>query len=1593
MTVESYGFKFVVDAKDAAKGYGDFQKAVDGVFSSLTKFEAHAKKVMDSITSSSKRGQGDIAKYANQFKSLGNIPIDGRAAPALFKLSEAMRSFKAPNTTQIANLRSFFKSLGTIPDIANATRSISNISKLNAAMAGLKVPSGSQSARLVEFAKAMTLVGPGLSSLRSVSGVSSVANELASISLALQRLKIPSRASISNLGNLGLALQQMKLGNLSGASHLFTALNAINGFKAPSAAQVRNLQLFINAVGTLKVPNNAGQIATYLNQIAAAATAANSNLKGFRGSLNGISWGKFNSGAHSARLELMGLQNAFSGTFQIGSVLRSLLGSLTIGELGREFFDATQAMNQFQASMEVISEAPGFKEQMWERISAMANKFGADLTTLSGNFANFAIASKEAGASTQQTLTIFEGFQTAMTALHLSKDKMDGVGLALKEMMNKGFVSSQQLTRQLDMYLPGAMSVLNRAVKEASHGTETVFDALKRKQIDSTQALLLLADYYKRTFGPSVKQALESPTQQFTILKNHMMEFMIAIGNAGAKKGFADFLAKLSGYLNPADMQRYADVIGNKLSKALDKASSALDYLYQNWDRIKGPLSSTLTLIGRWMTISSGLQIGRALVSPILSAQQALVRFTGTLNGGMTSLRGAQGAFAGIAAGIQPLPRGLASLNVGLVASTAASNSLTVASNVLSRAQVGLRATGSAIASLFGGPFGLALTAAAAAAYYLYDQISSVHAVMNDVQPSINKTSDLLQTLGYRALTGATQAKHLGDEHGAAVPHILKFAGATGTAADQLYRLADAQRKANIEQITGKINQLRDEKDTIYHNSREGLSADFNKPVTSVGQFLGNLKRGIGAGLDSAISFGQSDRDKTAKMGQLDTAIQQAQRRLDDYRKRPLESEVTPGMRETIGGAQYDPNHLLDADAGKHDKKKKKGPTERQLMERNENAVTEMMKDLLDQGDPFDKLFTDFVQHLTKEGQVLLQDKSFKQFINNMNADAQTGKVSVESLIHALQSGGIKPKVLDDLKKRYHTDVNGIIHMLREEQDAYEEHVKDATVKQIQKQNKFVDDVMRRMAEDDPILKVMRDFTDDLSHEAQDLLSADAFAKWFRETAENADGAATATQRLITALQTAGGINPKNLDALKARGMSVDTIIGGLRHSDATKDLNLRQKKEEMQVGTLLLRQEQQELQFATMSERQQTVANKLLDEFNRQLGLKHVMTQQELDDLKAKLFLDQRQIETMNQQREFFENNGIHKYVQDLKSAGEAVHDLDYNFLRNMEDTLYNLGTTGKLSFKSLLNGIQSDLIHFAAQGLTRSFLNIISPGSDKKQNPSIFGGLFKAMGFDTSFKAKPELGTMSNPMMVTVTNAGALQFGQGAFGTGSPLDSNGPMNDSDLLNWMLGGSPTGTNVSGQNPVQNTIQEGAKGAIPSIIGIFTGAFKSVGGIFKSIFGAILGGLGGAGKGIGGLLGSVLGGGSGGGGGTSPLDDLSLLTDLGIFKEGGYSNTPVSTGRMALSAFFNAPHYAEGTANTSGGTPAVLHDNEAVIPLSRGRKVPVELTNGGSNANGTVINNNFTVNSPDADSFRRSQNQIATELHVAGARAWARNCN
>jgi hypothetical protein len=94
--------------------------------------------------------------------------------------------------------------------------------------------------------------------------------------------------------------------------------------------------------------------------------------------------------------------------------------------------------------------------------------------------------------------------------------------------------------------------------------------------------------------------------------------------------------------------------------------------------------------------------------------------------------------------------------------------------------------------------------------------------------------------------------------------------------------------------------------------------------------------------------------------------------------------------------------------------------------------------------------------------------------------------------------------------------------------------------------------------------------------------------------------------------------------------------------------------------------------------------------------------------------------------------------------------------------------------------------------------------------------------------------------------------------------------------------------------------------------------------------------------------------------------------------------------------------FATGSPNAyddimRGGAMAVIHPDEAVIPLPDGRSVPVDMggvedrlarssdraqARSAGGGGGTNITVNMTVNTPDADSFRKSSDQLTRELRT-----------
>lgn len=243
-------------------------------------------------------------------------------------------------------------------------------------------------------------------------------------------------------------------------------------------------------------------------------------------------------------------------------------------------------------------------------------------------------------------------------------------------------------------------------------------------------------------------------------------------------------------------------------------------------------------------------------------------------------------------------------------------------------------------------------------------------------------------------------------------------------------------------------------------------------------------------------------------------------------------------------------------------------------------------------------------------------------------------------------------------------------------------------------------------------------------------------------------------------------------------------------------------------------------------------------------------------------------------------------------------------------------------------------------------------------------WGGLGKLVGWNDKASTGDNIGSL--------LLSGLGLFG-GLLGGNKKADPTYHM-PNGIIGAMSSNNVSGTQIAGhQNIIGSILNMVAQSGVGSLLTGGGASQSGKGGFFGNLFS----GAGNMFSGSGSEMSSSLGGGEGG--------LFSLLS--GLFKEGGYSTDPVMSRLVSAHTFRDVPHFAEGGV-TSGGIPAILHPDEAVIPLSRGRKVPIE----GDFGNGPInVSSNITVVAPNPDGFRKARGAIARDQNRSLRRAASRN--
>lgn len=207
--------------------------------------------------------------------------------------------------------------------------------------------------------------------------------------------------------------------------------------------------------------------------------------------------------------------------------------------------------------------------------------------------------------------------------------------------------------------------------------------------------------------------------------------------------------------------------------------------------------------------------------------------------------------------------------------------------------------------------------------------------------------------------------------------------------------------------------------------------------------------------------------------------------------------------------------------------------------------------------------------------------------------------------------------------------------------------------------------------------------------------------------------------------------------------------------------LKLESQQYAEQTSVLLLNAQQQEVAISALKRRSE--AEQLIIQA-RKSG--KPLDDQALADLKASTDAQVAAMKQLIESRQELERSwsygstkALQQYIDDAGNAAKQAQNLFANSFKNMEDALVKFVKTGKLDFKSLADGIISDLIRIQIQNsITKPLAQVVQGGGG-------FGGIFNGIKSFLGFAdgGSPPVGVPSmvgenGPELFVPNNAGTI-------------------------------------------------------------------------------------------------------------------------------------------------------------------------------------------------------------------------------------------
>lgn len=194
-----------------------------------------------------------------------------------------------------------------------------------------------------------------------------------------------------------------------------------------------------------------------------------------------------------------------------------VLGIQLLGDFTRAVFNNIKELDKLDYTLKTVTESESELARTRAFLNDISIRYGAQIVSTTERYTKFMVAAKQSGLALKETEAIFETMTKASAVLGLKTHELEGVYLALEQMLSKGKVTTEELRRQLGERLPGAFGIMANAL-----GVTTVEldKMLKKGEVLSKDALPLFRKELEKSLGLKQVQTVVTLQTSWTNLSN-----------------------------------------------------------------------------------------------------------------------------------------------------------------------------------------------------------------------------------------------------------------------------------------------------------------------------------------------------------------------------------------------------------------------------------------------------------------------------------------------------------------------------------------------------------------------------------------------------------------------------------------------------------------------------------------------------------------------------------------------------------------------------------------------------------------------------------------------------------------------------------------------------------------------------------------------------------------------------------------------------------------------------------------------------------------------------------------------------------------